>query len=200
MKKLNNQGFTLVELLAVIVVLALLMVVATSSIGGALNNAKKNTLKTEAQKMLTAAYTDAKSSYMLTSNFNNIVNGNAVDDDTSATKSSDDNTYVGTDTAEAEANVLWQIKNTDDGVVRYIDGSYIGYFNLVKDGTNYKLANYCVVDTKNGLSVSDTLASPIVFNSSDTAKSPEIENDASFEKSCQLKNASGSIELKALAS
>ena len=60
----NNKGFTLVELLAVIVVLALLMVVATSSIGGALNNAKKNTLKTEAQKMLTEAFNDITASYM----------------------------------------------------------------------------------------------------------------------------------------
>ena len=41
MKKLNNSGFTLVELLAVIVVLALLMVVAASSIGNSLNNAKR---------------------------------------------------------------------------------------------------------------------------------------------------------------
>ena len=68
----NNKGFTLVELLAVIVVLALLMVVATSSIGGALNNAKKNTLKTEAQKMLTEAFNDITASYMLSSNLNSI--------------------------------------------------------------------------------------------------------------------------------
>ena len=72
MKKLNKKGFTLVELLAVIVILALLMVVATSSIGGALTNAKKNTLKTEAQKMLTNFYQEAKSSYMLSNNFNNM--------------------------------------------------------------------------------------------------------------------------------
>ncbi len=72
MKKLNKKGFTLVELLAVIVILALLMVVATSSIGGAMNNAKKNALKTEAQKMLTSAYQDMKSSYMLSGNLDNV--------------------------------------------------------------------------------------------------------------------------------
>lgn len=65
MKKLNKKGFTLVELLAVIVVLALLMVVATSSIGTALKNAKKNTLKTEAQKIISQIYQDAQSEYML---------------------------------------------------------------------------------------------------------------------------------------
>ncbi len=72
MKKLNKKGFTLVELLAVIVILALLMVVATSSIGGAMSNAKKNALKTEAQKMLTSAYQDMKSSFMLSNNIANV--------------------------------------------------------------------------------------------------------------------------------
>ena len=47
MKKLNKKGFTLVELLAVMVVLALLMVVAGGSIGKALDNSKKTALKTE---------------------------------------------------------------------------------------------------------------------------------------------------------
>ena len=42
--KLNKKGFTLVELLAVIVVLALLMVVAASSIGSALDNSKQKAL------------------------------------------------------------------------------------------------------------------------------------------------------------
>ena len=67
MKKLNKKGFTLVELLAVIVVLALLMVVATSSVGNALNNAKKNTLKTETQKIVTGIYQEGQSAYMLNS-------------------------------------------------------------------------------------------------------------------------------------
>lgn len=56
MKKLNKKGFTLVELLAVIVVLALLMVVATSTIGNALENSKKSALKTETQKLLKTVY------------------------------------------------------------------------------------------------------------------------------------------------
>ena len=63
--KLNKKGFTLVELLAVIVVLALLMVVAASSIGSALENSKKNTLKTETQKVLTSVYQEIESSKML---------------------------------------------------------------------------------------------------------------------------------------
>lgn len=65
MKKLNKKGFTLVELLAVIVVLALLMVVAASSIGTALENSKKSALKTEAQKVLTSVAQDAVTQNML---------------------------------------------------------------------------------------------------------------------------------------
>ena len=61
MKKLNKKGFTLVELLAVIVVLALLMVVAASSIGSALDNSKKKALLTETQKLVTNISAEAQS-------------------------------------------------------------------------------------------------------------------------------------------
>jgi len=50
--KINKNGFTLVELLAVIVILALLMVVATSVIGNIQKNSKQSLLKTEAKKLL----------------------------------------------------------------------------------------------------------------------------------------------------
>ena len=56
MKKLNKKGFTLVELLAVIVILALLMVVATRSIGTIMDGSKQSALKTEAQKVLSGLY------------------------------------------------------------------------------------------------------------------------------------------------
>ena len=44
MKKIlkNKKGFTLVELLAVIVVLAIIMVIATQQVGKAINNARAN--------------------------------------------------------------------------------------------------------------------------------------------------------------
>ncbi len=45
MKKLNKKGFTLVELLAVIVILALLIVVVANTALPALNNAKKSSLE-----------------------------------------------------------------------------------------------------------------------------------------------------------
>lgn len=55
MKKLNKKGFTLVELLAVIVILALLIVVVATSVLPALNNAKKSALKTYSERVKTNA-------------------------------------------------------------------------------------------------------------------------------------------------
>ena len=48
MKNNNKNGFTLVELLAVIVILALIMGIAVVSIGGILNSARENTFKESA--------------------------------------------------------------------------------------------------------------------------------------------------------
>ena len=50
MKKKN--GFTLVELLAVIIVLAIIMVIAIPTVTNVMNNARKNAIVLEAEKML----------------------------------------------------------------------------------------------------------------------------------------------------
>ena len=47
MKKNNRRGFTLVELLAVIVILAILMVSAGAGVMTTMNNSKINTFKNE---------------------------------------------------------------------------------------------------------------------------------------------------------
>ena len=60
MKKLNKKGFTLVELLAVIVILALLIVVVANTALPALNNSKKKSLTTYAQRVAEKA----KAQYM----------------------------------------------------------------------------------------------------------------------------------------
>ncbi len=54
-KKLNNRGFTLVELLAVIVVLAIIIIIAAPKVLDAMNDAKKKSFQLMAQKILTAA-------------------------------------------------------------------------------------------------------------------------------------------------
>ena len=60
MKRINTKGFTLVELLAVIVILALLIVVVANTAMPVLNNAKKRTLETYAKRVIE----QAKSVYM----------------------------------------------------------------------------------------------------------------------------------------
>ena len=57
MKKLNKKGFTLVELLAVIVILALLIVVVANTALPAMNSAKKSTLETYAKRVVEQAKT-----------------------------------------------------------------------------------------------------------------------------------------------
>lgn len=57
----NKKGFTLVELLAVIVVLAIIMVIASSSIGGTLVKARKSALAIEGTELINGA----KNAYQL---------------------------------------------------------------------------------------------------------------------------------------
>lgn len=55
MKKLNKKGFTLVELLAVIVVLAFVMVLAAPSVLSSMNSARQSSFMLYAEKMLNSA-------------------------------------------------------------------------------------------------------------------------------------------------
>ena len=52
---MNKKGFTLVELLGVIVILALITVIATSSINAVMNNAKEKMLEDKIMNIETAA-------------------------------------------------------------------------------------------------------------------------------------------------
>ncbi|MBP3445360.1 MAG: type II secretion system protein [Bacilli bacterium] len=65
MKKLNKKGFTLVELLAVIVVLALIMVLAVPSVLTSMNSARQSTFLLYASKMIEAAQTRYQSELLL---------------------------------------------------------------------------------------------------------------------------------------
>ena len=65
---MNKKGFTLVELLAVIVVLALLMIVATRTIGTSLFNTKNKAMQAEFSKIVAKTYEDAKMNDLLGTN------------------------------------------------------------------------------------------------------------------------------------
>ena len=66
MKKLNKKGFTLVELLAVIVVLALIMTLTVPSILSSMNSARQSSFLLYAGKMLEAAQGKYQSESLLT--------------------------------------------------------------------------------------------------------------------------------------
>lgn len=52
MKKINKKGFTLVELLAVIVILGVLLLIAVPSVNNIINNSKKKAFASAAKLML----------------------------------------------------------------------------------------------------------------------------------------------------
>lgn len=54
-KKLNQKGLTLVELLAVIVILGIIAAIAVPAIGNIITNSKVNALKADGQNILAAA-------------------------------------------------------------------------------------------------------------------------------------------------
>ena len=66
MKKLNKKGFTLVELLAVIVVLAIIMVLTVPSVLSSMNSARQSSFLLYAGKMLEAAQGKYQSESLLT--------------------------------------------------------------------------------------------------------------------------------------
>lgn len=66
----NKNGFTLVELLAVIVILALLMVVSARTIGSSLTDSKRNAIVAESNKLMLYAIDDLKM---------HLVNNNTLD-------------------------------------------------------------------------------------------------------------------------
>jgi len=57
MKKMNKKGFTLVELLAVIVVLAVIMLLAVNAVIPQMTKARKNAFVTEAENVINSAST-----------------------------------------------------------------------------------------------------------------------------------------------
>lgn len=120
MKELNKKGFTLVELLAVIVILALLMVVATRTIGGSLNKSKQAAIETEAQKLVSRTYEDIQSY--------------ALDPDTYAKFTYSTTTQINT--------------VTNSGTVTFKDGNYNAKMKFKVEDSAVTITDLCIDDGK----------------------------------------------------
>lgn len=65
MKKMNRKGFTLVELLAVIVILAILMAIAATNLGPVIDNTRRNSMRSTAQQIINSVQSQLTSNYEL---------------------------------------------------------------------------------------------------------------------------------------
>ena len=123
MKKLlkNKKGFTLVELLAVIVVLAIIMVIATTQIGNAISRARSNSF-IDSYKMVEKQL----KTYIASDETEKILCDNTADCLKNYDLSSDYSLYVIQDTARSiytiymgAAGVFEPIKNPDNKITGY---------------------------------------------------------------------------------
>ena len=120
MKRLNKKGFTLVELLAVIVVLALLMIVAARAIGNTMTESKERAIKAEAKKLVDQTYEDIQLY---------LVNG------------TDTITYKKTGST---ATIAGSINQTSSKTIELQDSSYHMVITIPANATN--AGSYCIDD------------------------------------------------------
>src|SRR5574344_1726276 len=77
--KLNKKGFTLVELLAVIVILAIIMVIAVPAVVNQMQKAKKSSFKIYGEKVLNQAMSTYEADMLDEEEFKNNTQGNHTD-------------------------------------------------------------------------------------------------------------------------
>ncbi|MCR5483497.1 MAG: prepilin-type N-terminal cleavage/methylation domain-containing protein [Bacilli bacterium] len=153
MKK-SNKGFTLVELLAVIVILAIIMIIAIPAVLQTMQSARQKTFK----EYVTKVYTAAQNSYLSDTTLAGAGNGKGVDSiEVTDTKSpAEVRTCVGYDVATGlglssvgsyTGAVLVCPSNDMNGkiniLVRLQDGNYNtnGWVNYTSKGENFELKN-----------------------------------------------------------
>ena len=82
MKKMNRKGFTLVELLSVIVILSVVVLIATNAVVPMMSNAKKQVLATEANKFIATAktlYVNEKQSGTKCYTYDEVINSGLIE-------------------------------------------------------------------------------------------------------------------------
>lgn len=118
MKKLNKKGFTLVELLAVIVILAVVILVAVNNVIPQMNKAKAGAFKTEALSFLDGAEQYYTSQQMTNGKFNQ------EGKDGVSVKYLVDNKYVKSADIDKYEGCIKYDANTDKFQIRLWSNSY----------------------------------------------------------------------------
>lgn len=102
MKKLNNKGFTLVELLGVLMILSIILVIAVPNVVSVLDKNKKETYVSDAKKLLTMAETEIRRNTDIDWPVNgqavilklSFLNNGELDTDPESVKYDEDRSYV----------------------------------------------------------------------------------------------------------
>ncbi|MFC5466745.1 type II secretion system protein [Lederbergia graminis] len=124
----NEKGLTLVELLAVVVILGIISAIAIPSIGGLINNSKKDAHIANAQQMVNQAkFAITSGEYTESDNVTTITLGALVDDgflesvkDPSTETGYDETKSLVTVTKGADGKYTYTVTLTNGGVTPYI--------------------------------------------------------------------------------
>ena len=137
MKKLNKKGFTLVELLAVIVVLALIMVLTVPSVLTAMNSARQSSFLLYAGKMIESAQGKYQSKLLI-----------GTPDTCYPLESLSDNSST---QYKGVVKVTYDEKNTAIFKIQMYDNSYqIGYKENTTLGDSADGLTYAQIETMKG--------------------------------------------------
>lgn len=153
MKKLNKKGFTLVELLAVIVILAVVILVAVNNVIPQMNKAKAGAFKTEALSFLDGAEQYYTSQQMTNGEFNETKDGTKLEGvtikylvDKKYVKSADIDKYEGCIKYD-EANGKFQIQLWSNSY-KTVNGSDNNYVEATKlSDFNGEVTNSSVIQS-----------------------------------------------------
>jgi len=116
MMNLNNKGFSLVELLAVLVILSTILIIAIPSISSSLNKSEKQNL--EKRKQLVLSEVELKIDNIKTclgTNFNTIMTGSGIKFSKLDNDASGDCNIVSTE----------DIKDIENCTIKYVDNELV---------------------------------------------------------------------------
>lgn len=156
MKKLNNKGFTLVELMAVVIILAVVMGIAFTSVTSAMNNSRKSSL-TDSAKSVARAFNTKYSESVMTGTMDEIYKEETgVGYDFSTATTSEKKIYKLNESLKDELNLSKNAYVLDS----YTDDNHmvpVTALNALADGVNYSFIAFdgntvvaCLVAKKGG--------------------------------------------------